>query len=105
MDAKILEDLEFDRLIGKSSFSSPITEEFIQSRLNLPFITKQEESKILEQTQSSKLDTKVLTSYLHNSEQFRMRCHRLKVQEQKDIHERLQQLPPVPEFDQPPQMP
>lgn len=100
MDAKILEDMEFDRLIGKSTLATPISEKQILSKLNLPFITKMEEQKIVEQTQSIKLDSKVLNSYMY-SEQFRMHCHRLKVVEHKEIHERLQQLPPVPEFNQP----
>jgi hypothetical protein len=80
MDAKVLEDMEFDRLIGKSSLPTPLNDKLIQSKLNLPYITKIEEAKILEQTQSSKLDSKVLNSYL-NSDQFKMRCHRLKVVE------------------------
>lgn len=101
MDAKQLEDLEFDRLIGKSSIPTPLTEDDISNQLQLPFIKKHEEGKVLEQYQANKLDGRVLNNYVNNDEYFKSCCLKMIVPDHKDVHPRLNVLPPVPQFEQP----
>lgn len=96
IDSKTLEDLEFDRLLGKvpsSSANSPMQEEDLLEFQNIPHITKLEESKLLEQYQYSKLESKALQEYVQN-DGFKSHLMKLVVIEERSKHKRLQPPPP-----------
>lgn len=65
-DTKTLEDMEFDRLLGiqTSASSNGMTDEEISQHLNIPHITRLEESKLLEATQLNKLESKAFNDFL-----------------------------------------
>ena len=100
MDVKQLEDLEFDRLMGKTqAYSQPLSEIDLMdiTPQTLSFIDRQEENDILDVSQSLKLDNKILSEYMSANEKFNSRCLKMIVPHHKDIHQRLQPPPPPPE--------
>lgn len=83
-DSKTLEDMEFDRLLGisTSSSSNGLSDEEIAQQLNIPHISI-EESKQLESSQMSKLDSKVLMDFLYTNEESKRVQLKLKVEEDR----------------------
>ena len=104
MDSKVLEDLEFDRLIGKElSKPSGLADEDLVFRQSIPHISREYEIQLLEEQQAQKIDSKFLESYLENNNGFQSHLLKLIVSETKDVHPRLLPPPPVPQFIPPEQ--
>jgi len=92
MDSKALEDLEFDRLMGRapeSTASSSMQDEDLFLYQQVPHISKAEESKLLEQ-QYTKHESKVIQDFLNFSDVFKSHCLKMTVADNRNIHERLQ---------------
>ena len=104
IDIMKIEDLQFDKLLGKER--GPITEnDLAQHESNsLPFISKDEESKILEANQTMKLDQVQLGTYVNYDQKFKNNCLQLNVPSLRDYHDRLMPvhiLEPPPPFISP----
>jgi hypothetical protein len=58
-------------------------------KMSLPHISKQEESKILEENQFSKLDSKAIANFIGVDDSFKSRCLKMIIPDHRDIHKRL----------------
>jgi len=86
-DITTLEDLEFDKLIGKAP-NKVVQDSDFQNMM--PFISKEEEQKLAEEYPHNIVET-----YMNNDATFKSKCLQLTVQDVRYFHKRLS--PPVVE--------